>query len=297
MKHLIAALGLVVAAAWPANAQQVNLKISDGRVSLDATNVPTRVILAEWARIGGTKIVGAEKIGGVPLTLKLVDMPERQALDIILRNVAGFIAAPRRVADANASSYDRILIMASSTVAPPAAPAANAGRPGAGAPGMNGNQGNAMNGLQRFIPPRPPNLPPSPAEDADADADDPTDTADTGVTQPVFTFPSPQGAPANGQPTFVPMQPSGGNTQTQFGTFGQATPGMAPTITLQPGANGPTIYNFTPNGQVNQPPAPPTTPTTPFGATGSPRPGIIQLPPPNTPGQPAAPVTRPPGQN
>jgi hypothetical protein len=295
MKYLIAALGLVVAAALPANAQQVNLKISGGRVTLDATNVPARVILAEWARIGGTKIVGAEKITGAPLTLKLVDMPERQALDIILRNVAGFIAAPRRVADASASSYDRILIMATSTVAAPPAPAGNAGRQGV--PGMNGNQGNgAMNGLQRFVPPpRPPNLAASPADGGDAD--DAADDADTGVTQPVFTFPAPQGVPASGQPTFVPMQPAA-NSQTQFGTFGQPTPGTTPTITLQPGANGPTIYNFTPNSPTSNTSPQPS--TTPFGATGASRPGVIQLPP-QPPPQPPYPTTttiqtRPPGQ-
>ena len=289
MKHLIAALGLVVASALPANAQQVNLKISDGRVTLDATNVPARQILAEWARIGGTRIVGAEKITGAPLTLKFVDMPERQALDIILRNVAGFIAAPRRVADASASSYDRILIMATSTVVPPT----NAGRAAGGAAAMNPNQGNgaAMNGLQRFIPPpRPPNLPPSPAEESEPD--DSPETADTGVPQPVFTFPSPQGGPpGTGQPAFVPMP---------NGSFGTSPSTMTtPTITLQPGASGPTIYNFVPNSSPSNG-APPAA-TTPFGAVGASRPGVIQTPPAPTPPQQPYPTTtpiqtRPPGQ-
>ena len=119
MKRLIPALGLVLACALPADAQQLQLAISDGRVTLDATSVPARQILAEWARIGGTKVVGAEKITGAPLTLKLTDVPEKQALDIILRNVAGFMAAPRQASAApGASAYDRILIMATSSVAP-----------------------------------------------------------------------------------------------------------------------------------------------------------------------------------
>ena len=104
MKYLIMTLVIVLASAWPADAQQVNLTISNGRVTLDATNVPVRQILSEWSRVGDTKVVGAEKITGAPLTLKFVDMPERQALDIILRNVAGFIAAPRRAAGSGASS-------------------------------------------------------------------------------------------------------------------------------------------------------------------------------------------------
>src|SRR5262245_13961885 len=149
MKHLIAALGLVLAGALPAVAQQVNLKISNGRVTLDATNVPVRQILAEWARVGGTKVVGAEKITGAPLTLKLADMPERQALDIILRNVAGFIAAPRRAADSGASAYDRILVLATSSVVPPTTATASGGRPAVGNPGLNQPNPGAMNGLQR----------------------------------------------------------------------------------------------------------------------------------------------------
>jgi hypothetical protein len=282
MKTVITALGLVVACALPAHAQQLNLKISDGRVTLEANNVPAKMILAEWARVGGTNVVGADKITGAPLTLKLVDMPERQALDIILRNVAGFIAAPRRTANSGASSYDRILVMATSANATQASANTRPGAPGA----ANANQ---LNGTQRRVPPpRPGNLPPSPADDTDDNAQ--TDTADTGVAQqPVFTFPAPQGAaPAPGvnQPVFVPMQ---------NGQFGATAPGGSPTITLQPGPNGPTIYNFVPNAPNTPPPT-----ATPFGVIGSPTPGMIQMPAP-VPGQPGQPVpapgtTKPPGR-
>ena len=286
MKYLLTALPLVVAFALPANAQQLSLQISGGRVTLDATNVPVRQILSEWARVGGTKVVGAEKITGSPLTLKLVDTPERQALDIILRNVAGFIAAPRTVASTGASSYDRILVMATSANA--AGAAGNAARgPAAG----NGafNQPGGMSGTQRRVmPPRPPGLPPSPADDSDpSDNGEIEDQVDTSANQPVFTFPGPAGAPGQNGPTFVPMQT--GPNQPQMGVYqpGQPTP-QSPVITLQPGANGPTIYNFVPTS--------PTTPapTSGFGVVGSPTPGMIQAPPPQqTP--PPAPGTRPPG--
>ncbi|HUE86728.1 MAG TPA: hypothetical protein VMO26_11695 [Vicinamibacterales bacterium] len=275
MKFLCSAVALVLLSALPAQAQQLNLEIDNGRVTLDAVNVPARQILAEWARIGGTKVVGAEKITGAPLTLKLVDMPERQALDIILRNVAGFMAAPRQAsALPGASAYDRILIMATSSVVPPQPAGRNAPAP---------NLGAALNGTQRRVPPRPPNLPPglggdpSPSQD-DQDIED--DQADTGVMeQPVFTFPTPQGSPGNNNPVFIPM-PNGG--------FGNPAPGTAPVITLQPGANGPTIYNFVPTDQQGAP----AQPAGPFGVIGSPQPGMIQTPPPQTP--PTRP-TRPPG--
>lgn len=272
MKRTITVLGLLCVTALPASAQQLTLAMSDGRVTLDAANVPARQILSEWARIGGTNVVGADKITGAPLTLKLVDMPERQALDIILRNVAGFMAAPRRLPAPGQSAYDRILIMATSAGA---AAAANANaRPGTPA-------ANAMNGTQRRIPGRPPNLPPNPGDDQ-PEVEEP-DSADVGVAQqPVFTFPGAQPGQPGGanQPVFVPIQ---------NGQFGAQTPGSPPVINLAPGANGPTIYNFVPNSQ-GAPTTPPTQ-TTPFGAIGSPTPGMIQQPPPPAPGQPV----RPPG--
>jgi hypothetical protein len=276
MKSLVAAVVVLAGFALPANAQQVKLQISDGRVTLDAVNASVRQILAEWARIGGTNIVGADKITGGGLTLKLVDTPEQQALDIILRNVAGFMAAPRRTAAAGASTYDRILIMATSASAAQAASTSPR-------PGMPGNTAN-MNGTQRRVPGVPPRPPSLPAAADDADPDDQVDTADTGVAQPVFTFPSPQGgqapgAPGANNPVFVPMQNSFGTPPTG--------PNGAPVITLQPGPNGPTIYNFVPNSP-NTPAA--TAPTAPFSVIGSPTPGMIQAPPP----QPAPGTQKPP---
>ncbi len=274
MKRLLFAFGLLLAVAWPAHAQ-LSLQIQDGRVTLDAANVPARQILAEWARVGGTKVVGAEKIVGAPVTLKLVSMPERQALDIILGSVAGFMAAERQAASApGASTYDRIFILATSS-----APAQASGRPGAPA----GNN-NLTAGTQRRVPPRPPNMP-SPAE-ADAEVEDAREAEQQdqanvagNQNQPVFTFPSPQGSGNN--PVFVPMN------NANAPVFGSTQPGAvtAPVITLQPNANGqPTIYNFVPNADGSAPPQ--TAPSTGFGVVGSPTPGMILQPPPPPPPPP-----------
>lgn len=273
MKSLTIALLLVVAWALPAPAQQLQLEIHDGRVTLDAVNVPARQILDQWARIGGTTIIGEEKITGAPLTLKLVNMPERQALDIVLRNVAGFMAAPRAAnAAPGASTYDRILIMATSS-APAPAPA--------NARGGNGNFG--INGGPRRVPPRPPNLPPAAGDEPPADIDD-QPVQDDQMDPPVFTFPAPPGSvtPGDNPPVFVPV-PNGA---------APGTPGaVSPVISLQPGPNGPTIYNFVPdpNGTAPQQ-APPAQGG--FAVIGSPTPGVVQVPqtpPPPPPGQ------RPPG--
>jgi hypothetical protein len=64
-------------------------------------------------------------------------------------------------------------------------------------------------------------------------------------------------------------------------TFGNQPPGTvtAPVITLQPGTNGPTIYNFVPTENSTGAPAPaPAQPTSGFGVIGAPTPGMIQVP-------------------
>ena len=269
MRQFVISAAFVALFASSAAAQGVKLDIQDGRVNLDASSVPVRQILAEWARVGGTKIVGGDKITGGPLTLKLVNLPERQALDVILRSVAGYMAAPRSASAApGASAYDRIVIL------PTSAAAATASTTGPGNrlqpnPGM-------MAGTDRRVPPRPPGFQPLRPVEPDADElSDQDDVADTGVAQqpPVFTFPQPQ---VPGNQVFMPVQQNMGQ------------PGSQPAITLQPGANGqPMIYNFVPAPNTTTPPPA----TGGFGVVGAPTPGVIQQP-----AQPGTtPTQRPPG--
>ena len=90
---------------------QVQLSIRGGRVSLVATNVTVQQILIEWARVGKTNIVNVEQIPGGPLTLQLTNVPEPEALDLLLRSVTGYVAVPRKVPVADLSRYDRILVL------------------------------------------------------------------------------------------------------------------------------------------------------------------------------------------
>jgi hypothetical protein len=125
-------LGLVAMlpalAALPAAGQQtVALQFSGGQVTLNAQNVPVRAILAEWARLGGATIVNGERVAGPPVTLELTGVSERQALDIVLRSVAGYIVAPRRAGSQGLSAFDRIVILPTSAaprnpVPPPVGP-------------------------------------------------------------------------------------------------------------------------------------------------------------------------------
>jgi hypothetical protein len=123
---LLLAGALVGVAAGAAAQAPLQLHISNGRVTLHAQNVPVRTILAEWSKVGGAKIINGEAVASAPLTLDLEGVPERQALDIILRGVSGYVLAARQPGGAGVSMYDRIMILPTS-VAPRNPPPAVAG--------------------------------------------------------------------------------------------------------------------------------------------------------------------------
>ena len=118
----------------------MSLTIRDGKVTLKAEQASLRQILAEWERQGQVKIVGADKLVGAPLTLTLVDVPEKQALEIVMRGVPGYMAVDR-VAQADApagpSRFDRVVVMARAATPgggrSPASLAGSRGMPVAGA--------------------------------------------------------------------------------------------------------------------------------------------------------------------
>ncbi|MCC7126353.1 MAG: hypothetical protein IT178_16005 [Acidobacteria bacterium] len=208
---VVLALGL----AAPASAQHLVLQFSDGRVSVDATNVPLRTVLSEWARLGSTKMVNADRVSGSPLTVKLENVPEAQALEIILRNVAGYMVAPRAVSAAALSRYDRIVLMPTTTAA--AAGPATAG-------GRFGNDSNA--GLQRNVRPG------FGANQAGTDEapQPPPDGSDTGVNEPPFGFPqNPFQQVGQPGPFGTPIQPGAESPVVQFGPTGGSAVTVNPT--------------------------------------------------------------------
>jgi hypothetical protein len=119
MKTVILAVAAVLAVASTASAD-VRLTMQNGHVTLMAKDATVRQILTEWARVGQTKIVNAERVPGGPMTLELTDVPEAQALEILLRSLSGYITAPRPVDVVNLSHFDRIIIMPTLASARPA---------------------------------------------------------------------------------------------------------------------------------------------------------------------------------
>ena len=115
--HLLFVIPALLAMPAAASAGELKLTIQNGLVTIVADEVPLSAIMAEWARVGRTQIVNGDKVS-TPVSLQIVDMPERRALDVLLRAVSGYIVAERTTPLAGASAFDRIMILPTSR--PPA---------------------------------------------------------------------------------------------------------------------------------------------------------------------------------
>ena len=94
--RVMAAFTLVFVSLSPVcGADSLQLSIRDGRVTLVAADVTIGRIFEEWARVGRTRIVNGDRVPGGRVTLQLANVSEREALDLLLRAAAGYIAVPR----------------------------------------------------------------------------------------------------------------------------------------------------------------------------------------------------------
>jgi hypothetical protein len=91
----------------------VNVVLNNGRVSFAATAATARDILRAWACAGNVDIVNIDKVSGPELTLSLDDVPEEQALDMLLRANGGYLARRRANASSSvgSSQFDRIVVL------------------------------------------------------------------------------------------------------------------------------------------------------------------------------------------
>lgn len=218
----------VVALASPCRAGQVKLEIRDGLVTLSAKDASVREVLAEWSRVGQTRIVNAERVPGGLLTLELTGVPEAKVLDILLRSVAGYMAAPRVVATAAGSRYDRIMIM------PVPRPAAGGPSP-ASAASTSAPQPFDQRRAGGYQPPPQPNLM---VDDQDEPVEQPQPQpmtapgAITGASQPGMATPLPV------QPGQVPYPQGQQAPGTQAPSPAAPRPGMTTTPPKPPGGPG-----------------------------------------------------------
>src|SRR5712692_136849 len=172
-----------LAASSDASAE-VHLTIQNGHVSLVAKDATLRQILAEWARVGQTKIVNGDRVPGGPLTLQFNSVPEDSVLATLLRPLSGYIAAPRPSLASNLSRYDRIVVMPSIAPPPPQ------------------GTGVATPTVQQFQPGMPPFGQPGQPTMVIPGVNDDQEDAPNAARPPVFNaFPQPQ---ISGPPLSMP---------------------------------------------------------------------------------------------
>lgn len=221
----------LLSGAWAgsASAQAVQLAFHDGLVTLTTQNASTRAILAEWARLGGTEVVNIDRLSGPPLTLQLNNVPETQALDIILRGNAGYIAGLRRTAGApgTRSALDRILVIPTAGTSVPAP----APRP------------VVVQAPFLTAPPVPPQRDP----DDDPVSDVPPDDEPPVRNRP---FNAPRGVPGQPAPA-QPFQPQDDDDQAQPAPN---TPAPTNPFGIQTGSSRPGTISPVPQPQTPRPP-------------------------------------------
>lgn len=219
LRMTVAVLLVFSAGAVAADAGELKLTIANGRATLIAQDVPVRQILAEWSRLGGTKILNGEKLTGGPVTLHIVDKPEREVLETLLRSASGYVAAPRSVGSAGVSVFETVMIMPTSR-----APAAAASAP----PAFNQRPGFPQ-----------PQAMPQPAMPAVEDGEE-REVSEQGVVpppgmmaQPGMITPQPMMTQPGVQPQVQPYPP--GMTQQP----GMQQPQQAPLTSPRPGVMAP----------------------------------------------------------
>jgi hypothetical protein len=248
-KAVFAIVAALLAVSDPARAAELTLTFRDGTVTLDARDVTVGQILAEWARIGQTKIVNIERVATPTVTLRLDGTPEKQALEIILRALPGYLAAARPTPLSGASSYDRIVLLTSTSVAAPSRQPV---------PGPTALQQRPPMPLRQSFPVL------NPGELPDADAEPVYEELDEEPEDGDERAPVPGTQPVTGQPVMP-------------GLFGQPPPGP-----LQPpaGAGDP------PGDSLSRPPLPNNPWNAPAGAATPGPPSPVQQPAPGGANQP-----------
>jgi len=232
---------MLAAFAWLVPGSQafadVQISIHDGRVTLTAKDATVRQILTEWARVGRTRIVNIERIAGAPITMELTNVPEQEALDLLMRSLSGYLVAPRAPIVSDASQFDRIIVL---PAAASPRPALSAGSPPPPAPF---GQLNGIRPQHEDEGPNGPSLPPALSSifnnmpQGNPRRPGNTQSSGPGLVGPFppqneQQVPPPMPTPAT--PGAMPVQPGAQPTANPFGAV--SAPGMiaAPAAT-QPG--------------------------------------------------------------
>jgi len=107
---------------WPAGtaAQESHVSVSVGEqgVTLEAVNATLRDVLAEWARVGGFRLLDYDTLDARTVTVQLANVPEREALNILLRDIGGYVLGARRAGDSGRSQFGSLLVVSGNARSP-----------------------------------------------------------------------------------------------------------------------------------------------------------------------------------
>ena len=164
----------------------------NGYVTLVAHNVTVPQVFAEWARIGGSKIQGADKLPQTQIVVDFDKTPELQLIEALVRLShgpnAGWIASPRLLTDPPTLSR-----LATISILPSSSPTASTY--------MNTSTSQApiyqQNTPDDELPPVMPPVGPGPAS-APQPSTAPPATRGPGAAVPIVGVPSPSTPATNG---------------------------------------------------------------------------------------------------
>ena len=128
-KHVVRGLAAGLLAAAIAGgatiegaAPRLQLTFDNGHLSLSAHGVTVQQVLREWERVGRTQVDHPEAVPAKLLDIDLTDVPEEEALGVLLRSAGGFLVMSAPAPSQTTSQFGRILIV------PPTPPTQEAAR-------------------------------------------------------------------------------------------------------------------------------------------------------------------------
>lgn len=121
-KRLILSALCTVLLSAPAAAQEFELSVERGLVTVRANDARLDDLLRRWSEITGLAVVSKGDISGIRLTLELSSVPERQALDLILRGVAGYVIGELRDPSTGLGAIATLIVVGQGTTPGQVAP-------------------------------------------------------------------------------------------------------------------------------------------------------------------------------
>ncbi len=123
---------LILALAWVATAAVgeppqavIRLEFAGSVVTVVADHTRAADVLTEWARVGHTKVIGADLLSDRTITLNLTRVDEEDALTEIVGAGFGFIGPLKEKTAAGTSRFSQIVVSAAKPGPAPAGPSAN----------------------------------------------------------------------------------------------------------------------------------------------------------------------------